>query len=339
MKKRRPSPAVRILGGFVWLVLCLGALGAGTFFGFTGQSGLAAEVVKQTLARVEPREVFDQRDYVNILILGIDENRYYKPRDSKEAGQVLEGGRSDVMMVAHLDFDTKKISGLSISRDIAIALDGGNRHKINAYYERGGPDMARRAAESVIGLPIQKVIDFKYSDFREIVDAIGGVEVDVEKRMLYHDYRGDLHVDLTPGRHHLDGKEAEGFVRYRKADAKAARELGLRPDTDEERQKRQRALMLEIKKKIESNPRTLPSFANAMMATLGKNLTEREFAAIILFGRNVGSDNVKMDTVPYIDLGIQPGIGWIMDVDRDKLPAKLEELGFTESSSATASNR
>lgn len=318
----------------VWLLLCIVALGFGFLMGWSGQSALAVEVAKQMATKVEPREVFDQRDFVNILILGIDENRYYKPRNSKEAGQVLEGGRSDVMMIAHLDFDKNTISGISISRDIAIALDGGVRRKINAYYERGGAELARQAAESVIGLPIHKVIDFKYTDFRTIVDSIQGVEVDVPKRMLYHDHRGDLHVDLQPGRQHLDGKQAEGFVRYRKAAAGS----GLRADTDEERQERQRQLMLEIKKKIEANPRLLTSFANAMMATLGKNLTTREFAAVILFGRKVGQDKVKMDTVPYIDLGNQPGIGWIMDVDRDKLPEVLEKLGFVEPSTATASN-
>lgn len=311
----------------------------GTLAGWVGSSSLASELARQNFQHISPKEVFDDRSYINVLVLGIDENRYYKPRESKEPGQVLEGGRSDVMMVAHLDFDKDSISGLSISRDIAIDLNGTGRKKINAYYEDGGPEEARRAAQSVLGVPVHKVITFKYSDFRKIVDAIGGVTVDVPKRMIYNDFRGNLHIDLEPGPAHLDGATAEGFVRYRKADRKAAKELGLRPDTDEERQARQRQLMIEIKKKIEGNPRILPSFANAMMATLGQNLTEREFAAMVLFGKRVGTNNVKMGTVPFIDLGIQPRIGWIMEVDQAKLPQVLEELGFVPPSQTSETAR
>lgn len=306
----------------------MASLGAGTFFGWKASSKLLGAIVEQAARNTDPREIFDNRDAIHILILGIDENRYYATRDSGKAGQVLDGGRSDVMMVCRLDFKDKFVSGLSIPRDLAIEVDGYSKRKINAYYEKGGSELARKAAERALGIPIDRVIEFNYQDIKTIVDAIGGVEVDVKKPMVYHDIRGGLSIDLEPGIQEINGEQAIGFVRFRKYDKKFAREHDLQADSDLDRQERQRHFMLQLKTKVERNPRLLPALANAIMGSLGEHLTEQEFAAMILFGRAVGQDNVKMESMPIIDLGNVPHYGYIVEPDYPKLDEALTRLKF-----------
>lgn len=326
--RKRPSAFVRILSVLLCLVVWVGSLTAGTFYGWKNQSKLLGEVMEQYVKKTDPREVFDNQDAVTILILGIDENRYYQERGSGKAGQVLKGGRSDVMMVCRMDFKANTVTGLSIPRDLALEVDGYSRRKINAYYEIGGLDLSKAAAERALGIPIDKVIEFKYEDIRTVVDAVGGVEVEVKKPMVYHDVRGGLSIDLQPGVQVINGEQAVGFVRFRKYDRKFAQKNDLKADSDTDRQERQRQFMLSLKGKVESNPRLLPALANAIMGTLGQHVNEREFAAMILFGRSVGQDNVKMESMPIIDLGNVPRLGYIVEPDVPKLDEALVRLGF-----------
>lgn len=326
MKRGRPSRMNRILKGLGYGFVLLSVLGASSVYGWMKQSPLVAELSKQMIQKTDPVKVFNDHNSVTVLILGIDENRYYKPATSKKPGQVLKGGRSDVMLVAKLDFKENLVTAISIPRDLAVSVDGIRRRKINAYYERGGADGALEAAQLVLGMPIDKVIEFKYSDFRTIVDSLGGVELDVPKRMIYNDFRGDLHVNLEPGIQVLNGRQAEGYVRYRKPD----RGTGLKPETDMERQARQKLLLIEIKNKVKRNPTLLTSLATSVMNAVGRHLTVEEFAAMVVFSSKVGGDHIKMGMVPVIDRGNVPGIGYILEIDNDKLDDTLVEFNFKD---------
>lgn len=119
----------------------------------------------------------------NILILGLD-----------------RGGtsRSDTIMLLHIDPEKRQASVLSIPRDTLAVIPGRGLDKINHAYAFGGQELSRRAVSDLVhtDIPYYVLVDLK--GIEKLIDDIGGIEIDVEKRMYYVDYAGDLHIDLSP---------------------------------------------------------------------------------------------------------------------------------------------
>ncbi|MBX6394864.1 MAG: LCP family protein [Alicyclobacillaceae bacterium] len=163
---------------------------------------------------------------VRILLLGVD-NR----------GNDLHP-RSDTMLLLNIPQDGRAATAASILRDTWVSIPGVGKEKINAAYAQGGPDLARRTVEDWLGMdvPFYAVTDFE--GFIHVVDALGGVDIDVEKPMDYVD-DGKYDIHLKPGLQHLNGAQALGYVRFRH-DA-----LG-----DYARTERQRKFVLAVVKQI-----------------------------------------------------------------------------------------
>jgi len=134
---------------------------------------------------------------INVLILGTDK----------------VGLNTDVIVVANINPVTKEIHVVSIPRDTKVQYKG--THKINSMYGKGKADLAKEKVGEVIGNPIDYSVVANPEGFRNIVDILGGVEVDVPRNMNYDDYDQDLHIHLKKGLQVLDGNKAEQFVRYR----------------------------------------------------------------------------------------------------------------------------
>jgi LCP family protein required for cell wall assembly len=156
-------------------------------------------------------EVF-HADRVNVLLLGLD--------------HVVEGKRdvshrADSILVASTDFETKQIRLVSIPRDSWIPhyKDGElirEADKLGHTYIEGGVQCTKETVEQLLGVPIQYYVTINFNGFKKVIDAIGGIEVDVEKRMWYEDKWGGLTIDLQPGLQHLNGEQAMGYARFRK---------------------------------------------------------------------------------------------------------------------------
>lgn len=288
-----------------------------------------SEVVDQTLSNVQPQEVFKKdlegtRDHLNVLILGCDEDRYYAGRGHKTPGAIYRhASRSDMMLVAKIDFLNKRISGISIPRDVACSIPGYRTQKINAYhkigYDEAGPErakeLARLAAESVVGISVDRVVVLNYEAFKEMIDKLGGIEVYVARKMDYDDNAGDLHIHLKKGRQKLSGYDAMCYVRYRHS------------DSDFKRQERQKDLMMAVKDRTMAKWQQAAEVADSTIAIMGNAFTPKEMAALALFSRKVGGDNIKMDMVPIIEM---PGTS-NLQVDETKLAEKLKQLHMTPS--------
>ena len=128
------------------------------------------------------------------------------------------GLNTDAMMV--ISFDTKDytVNVLNIPRDTSSADVSRSLNKINAAFGVGGkknPDQMKKEVTQIIGSEIDRYAVISIDMVVEIIDLIGGVEIDVPKRMYYSDPGQDLHIDLKPGLQVLDGEDAMGFVRYR----------------------------------------------------------------------------------------------------------------------------
>ena len=127
-------------------------------------------------------------------------------------------GRSDTLMLAAVDEKKDRISLLSIPRDTRVEIGNYGYDKINHAYAFGGHDLTIASIRKLLGVPVSHYILIDTSAFERIVDAVGGVDIDVEKRMYYEDPwddNGGLIIDLQPGMQHMDGAHAIQYVRYR----------------------------------------------------------------------------------------------------------------------------
>lgn len=265
----------------------------------------------------DPRQAFQNRDSETILILGCDEDRFYH-------GILLHGqniwkkyARSDMMLLAKLDFNTNTITGISIPRDTLVTLPKYGRHKINAFHELAKPkdadEVTKEAIQQILpGVEIDKVVDLDFEAIQKLVDIVGGVEVNVPKEMNYDDNAGELHIHLKPGLQTLDGYNAMGFVRFRHD-----------RESDFGRQQRQKDFLAAFKKSVFKNVFKLPEIADQGKACLNFALDDDELRSLAAFARRVPSQNIKMGMVPVVERGKN------LVVDERKLPQTLAEYGFS----------
>ena len=140
-----------------------------------------------------------------LLIMGVD----------RRDGDV---GRSDTLMLAAVDEEQGRATLLSIPRDTRVEVGTYGYDKINHAYAFGGHEMTLAAVDKIVGVPVTHYVLIDTSAFERIVDAVGGVDIDVEKRMHYEDPwddNGGLVIDLQPGEQHMTGAQAIQYVRYR----------------------------------------------------------------------------------------------------------------------------
>ena len=158
---------------------------------------------------VDPKAVF-LKDRINILCLGLDENW------TDQNIMYTTNTRSDTILVASLSLTDKKINVLSIPRDSYVEIPGYGHDKINAAHAIGGMPLAKNTVETFLDIPIDYTVLLKVRATKHVVDAIGGVDVTVEKQMDYDDNWGHLHIHLKPGYQRLFGEGALGFSRFRR---------------------------------------------------------------------------------------------------------------------------
>jgi len=199
-------------------------------------------------------------------------------------------GRSDTIMVAAVDLDNNVIRAVSIPRDTRCVIPGRDYYdKINAAYPLGGCDLSRRAAEDLLGIPIQYYVKTNVEGLKRTVDMLGGVEIDIEKDMHYRDRRGGLYIDLRKGYRHLDGDKALQYVRFRH-DA-----MG-----DIWRIQRQQKFMRAIARRMfvpENLPR-LPEVVEEIRSNMETNMTAKDLLILARSGEKIHPDDIEMETLP-----------------------------------------
>ncbi|QIV79132.1 LCP family protein [Fervidobacterium pennivorans] len=137
-------------------------------------------------------------DPVNILVLGLD----------KDIGGTR---RTDVILVASIDLEKKKMMISSIPRDLMI--DG---KKINSYYQSEGLEKFKKRIEQLTGITIKRYFIVDYDIFKFLGDELGPIEVFVDRPMHYKDVAQNLEIDFTPGYYKMKGKELLAYLRFRK---------------------------------------------------------------------------------------------------------------------------
>lgn len=152
---------------------------------------------------------------VNILALGVD----------------ADGTRTDTIMLASLDNENKKLSVMSIPRDTRVNYKGRYDKITHLFGKDKKGNSTIEAVKNLTGLDIHYCVVVNYQGFRDVIDALGGVEIDVphvpngwsngRRGMYYEDPYQDLHIALPEGRQVLNGEQSEHFVRFRNGYANA----------------------------------------------------------------------------------------------------------------------
>jgi len=152
----------------------------------------------------------------NWLIVGSDsrEGLDAQAQERLRTGDTA-GKRTDTIMIAHLPDNETTPTLLSIPRDLEVDIPGKGRNRVNAAFALGGAPLLARTVEQFTGLRMDHYAEIGFGGFANMVDAIGGVELDIETAI--HD--NETGATIPAGRQKLDGAAALAFVRTRKSDA------------------------------------------------------------------------------------------------------------------------
>lgn len=198
-----------------------------------------------TVAISDPSELVEQGESISILLLGID---------TGDLGRT-EQGRSDSMIVATINPNTEKTTLLSIPRDTYAEIVGyGTWDKINHAYAFGGTAMSINSVQNLLNIPIDFYVSVNMEGIKEVVDAVGGVDVNSPIAFNQNGY------DFAVGSNHLDGEAALAFSRMRYED----------PAGDTGRQGRQRLVIEAVLRKL-ATPETLMNY-QAILDSLSANV-------------------------------------------------------------------
>ena len=204
--RRRRWPKVLGYAGLV--VVALVCMGAGAGWGWLQKTAGTLQsdtVTVKAWERQFPKSPSGKP--VNILLIGSD-----RRDDARDAG---DKGRSDTMLLLRLDPQARTISMLSLPRDLYVDIPGYMKDRVNTAYTIGGPTLVGKMFQQLTGLPVNHYIDINFVGFVNIVDKLGGIYVDVDRRYYTPLGAGFMDINLQPGYQRLNGHQAIRFVRFR----------------------------------------------------------------------------------------------------------------------------
>ena len=230
----------------------------------------------------------DKQHAINVLIMGCDHD--YDDRTQKPI--LSTPGRSDSIMMARIDFDHKTIKCLTIPRDTAVSIPGHKGlHKINAAHEFGDNALAVQTVKERLGIQADYYFTLDFESFQKVVDAIGGVNVVVHKKLDYDDFWGKLHIHLLPGLQRLNGYKAMGYVRIRHS------------DSDLMRSERQHEFIEAMRAQImkPENFLKLPDVMNHVTQDMKSDLSQDQMLSLAKFAKELKKENIQLSTLPNVE--------------------------------------
>jgi polyisoprenyl-teichoic acid--peptidoglycan teichoic acid transferase len=215
-RRRRARRWLRV--GLVVLLVLLLATAVWGLLGYlafrSGVKDANERLDSRAYAALAPQDGLMLSNPSTILVLGTDE------------GPNREGPfRSDAIMIVRTDPDEHRIALLSIPRDLRVEIPGRGPDKVNAAYAYGGPTLAIRTVQRLTGIQPNHVIVVNFSKFREVIDTLGGITVNVPDRILSNKFAcpfaTEAKCDRWPGwrfnrgEQEMDGRRALVYARIR----------------------------------------------------------------------------------------------------------------------------
>ncbi len=276
----------------ILIVFVAGGIYAGYLFYSTIKDLVAhAQVGSPVLASTEQGQIEEQsppniaQERTNILLLGTD-------RRAVETGP----SRTDTMIVVTIDPQTKSAAMLSIPRDLWVSIPGYSEGRINTAhflgdsdgYPGGGPALAKTTVQYALGIPIHYFVRINFEGFEKLVDAIGGITIDVEEAIHDEEYPdsnfGYMTVDIPAGVQLMDGQTALQYARARHG------------SSDFLRARRQQEVLKAIRDKVLGLdiPLTrIPEMLRLAGDSVQTDLSLREMYELAKVGREISLENIK----------------------------------------------
>jgi LCP family protein required for cell wall assembly len=208
------------------------------------------------------RALWDGTGRLNVLLMGTDR----RPQEAAER----PWGNSDTLLLVSLEAGGRSAVMISIPRDLYLDVPGVGPEKINAAYREGGPPLAVRVVGDLLRLPVHRWAAIDISAFARMIDALGGVVVDVERPIRDDEYPAENYavrrILLQAGLQWLDGERALWYARSRHG------------STDFDRAARQQRLLLSLKERAR-DPRTierLPLLVGTLAEAIQTDVSPRE---------------------------------------------------------------
>ncbi len=284
-------------------------------------AGAGSAVKIQDFIKPEASNIKENIEYdetsgsINLMIVGIDD---------------VEGvHRSDTIAFATIDIDRKIIRFMSIPRDTRVQIPGHGWQKINHAYAYGKEKLLQRTLVNYLGMPINYYAVVNYNSFPEIVDLLGGVDINVEKSLYYNDSAGNLHINIQKGQQHLDGQDALGYVRFRND---ALGDIG--------RVKRQQKFLKALINKTRDPEIVgrIPKLTKELLNLVESNLSPGQAIQLASYLKDIPRTNMAYFTLPGKAAYISNISYWIGDLSKastflSALPQTLKDRGLPDSSS------
>lgn len=325
----------KALVSFVLVLIASGALYSGYFFFCTVRALVAsvplpfAENVAQARTMPPGRsseqelpDLTNAKERANILLLGIDQR-------GDEAGP----WRTDTMILVSVDPATNSAAILSIPRDLYVTIPGYGQGRINTAhitgdvrgYPGGGVALAKKTVSEALGIPVHYYVRVNFTGFEKLVDAIGGLTINVEKTI--HDERypdnnyGYMTVHIPAGLHeHMDGATALQYARSRHG------------NSDFDRMARQQAVMLAARDKLLSldfSLASIPKLIKLAGDSVQTDLTLEEILALAEIGKRIDRANIRQGAIDatMTTTTVLPPNGAMVEMPQwDKIHALVADL-------------
>ena len=311
-KRRRRGRKRRILAQVLMclllVILFTGSAAAGAVAAYYQAATQTIQTDTETALKdadvVEADLVYDQ-DVVNILLIGAD----------KRADET-EGGRSDTTMIATIDIKNGKLKLTSLMRDMYIDIPGYGYHKFNAAYSYGGVQLEYQTIAENFGIKLDGYVQVDMAAFREVVDLIGGVPMELTEAEAYFmktAYKNSKHGEknVTAGENMLTPYQALAYCRIRQD---VTGEFG--------RTDRQRKVLISIFDEMKSEDiMTITNICMKALKYVTTDLTEDQIRSLMTSVISMGTTEIEQLRIPYEGSFTEGRLGgggaWVMQVDYD----------------------
>jgi LCP family protein required for cell wall assembly len=323
--------------GFLVVIVLFGALYSGALF-FTTVRALVAQTALPFTENVIPshqnpearaaalpgaQELPDitlRQERVNLLLLGIDQRE-------------IEKGpwRTDTIMLVSIDPATNSAAMLSIPRDLWVTIPGYGENRINMAhylgdarnYPGGGVALAQKTVWYALGVPVHYYVRINFDAFERMVDAIGGITVNVERAIHDEEYPtndyGIMVVDIPAGIQTMDGKTALQYARSRHGTG------------DFDRMARQQAVIMAARDKtlsLDIPISSIPKMLEIVGESVKTNMTVREMYALAEMVKKLQPEAIKRGVIDgSMTTTVITPEKWMVEVpDWDKVRALMDTL-------------
>ena len=266
---------------------------------------------------------WETQDPVNILLLGIDQR-------PNEKGYF----RTDTMILLHVNPKTGDVGMISFPRDLWVQVPGYWETRINSAhvigdaknYPGGGPALAKKTVESLIGQPVDYYVRINFEGFRKLLEEIGCIDIDVPKLIDDPTFPDDNYgydpLYLEPGHYCMDADLALKYARTRHV------------DSDFGRMERQQQVIMAVKDKVLSTgelPRLIvraPALLNILSDSIQTDMPLSKMIALANMARNMNLDNVRrlIIDVDMVEPTITDTGAWVLMPKMDRIQAAISDF-------------